>query len=191
MKTLDRTKYNRLKNVKLVYNEKLINKIKRTKLKVLHYDGRQARYVDQGSRSIFLTGKYVIKHSGEGIFGDTSSYYHDGFCSQQAVNEGTFFLRNTVDKKDLKYFPKVVAYDLIQGIVVMEKKELIQIEKTGISRTSKEYKELKRLVKRLCKQYNIRDVSFDTFEWCTSIYGFNVALDKKTKEPVIYDLGCT
>lgn len=140
--------------------------IKKTKWKCSYiaavtYKGKRLKRFDSACRVIYRYEDVVIK-----IELDET---------EQTTGEVNFY-KKLIKKKvryDLRYFPKLIAYDISRGIVVQE---YIPLKKG--KRTLKQ----RAIIDKIIHKYKI-DSDVDAEE------DFNWGIDSRTDLPVIYDLG--
>jgi len=142
-----------------------------TKLKIEQIDSYTCIVNDEiiklrgmgGCRRKCFYGNYIIKFDDSDII----------FSDEDRQNEREIFLWKSMDKKDRKYFPKMVQYSKKDGFIVQER---IHFQR-GIKAIKHHL-----TVSNLIKKYEIGDIAFsgDNDNW-------GVRLD--TKQPVIYDYG--
>ncbi len=144
----------------LVIQQRL-DKFKCNYVSAVYYEGRRIKRYKTSARFIYKIDDCIVK-----IETDIEPRAYRG----QTLNEINFY--SFVKAKDRIFFPKLIAHDLIRGIVVQE---LINFK-------SKRTKEQRSIVDKLIKKYQI-DSDID------SIYNYNWGVNKETNLPVIYDLG--
>ena len=116
-----------------------------------------------GCRRKCFYDNYIIK------FEETDIVFSD----EPDQNEREIHLWNNMDKKDRKYFPKMIQYSKKDGYIVQER---IRFQR---GRKATKHRDV---VYDLVKKYRIGDIAFsgDNDNW-------GVRAD--TKQPVIYDYG--
>lgn len=128
----------------------------------ISYKGKKLKKYKDSCRAVFKCGKYIIKV--EPIFE----------CRAQTKGEANFY--KLLQKKDEKYFPKLIAMDLRRGIIVQE---FVRMTYVGLLATGG----IRRKVSALVKKYNICDVFWNKGEQV------NWGIREENKQPVIYDIG--
>lgn len=125
------------------------------------YKGKRLKKYTSACRSIYKYENVIIKIE----LDETEQTQHE-------INFYKKLARKKV-KYDLRYFPKLIAYDLDRGIVVQE---FIPLKKG--SRTLKQ----RAIIDKIINKYKI-DSDVDAEE------DFNWGIDSRNDRPVIYDLG--
>jgi len=121
--------------------------------------------------AFFLNQKYIIKVDWEALeYGEQELHCN---CWNQTKAEVKAV--EQIEKQDQKYFPTLIAYDLIQAghaWAIFRRHFPMEGEISQRNKT---------IIKDLCSKYGISDVSPE--------HKHNCFVDKKTKLPLIYDLG--
>lgn len=146
--------------LKIVYKK---TRYSLTYIRSVRYKGKLLKRIARGCRSIYRVDKAAIKIEVDEV--------------EQTAGEVRFYRRlaRRKVKYDLRYFPKLLAYDLKRGIVVQELIEFKKCKRTTAQRA---------IVGHLMQKYQIHnDLNPDEdHNW-----GINI----KNNLPIIYDLGFT